>query len=310
VRLRNLRVKFGKQLSRQAKAKSKPSFKPAANPFPDVENDIPEVAYKDMTADMLSGAIQHQGALIVRNFFPVEAVESLRDGIDATFEESSNYFSGDAKKREGGDRNSPWFRLDLPVKDVYDKGSVVFMMMTGSVWTFLSPVVCHRLLSAFEKAGLRETLDQYFEGRTCLSFNKSVLRRMEPLKEPPEWHQDGAFMTDGIKSVNLWIALSDCGAGTDCPGMDFVPKRLNKIMPTGGDHGVFKWSVSPHSIDEWFKDTPPITPTYKAGDAIFFDHYNLHATSYSPDYTKQRYALETWFFAEDYAAQNQSPTYW
>lgn len=133
---------------------------------------------------------------------------------------------------------------------------------------------------------------------------------MDPLDKPAEWHQDGAFMTEEIKSINLWIALSDCGKGTNCPGMDFVPKRLDKIMPTGGEHGLFHWSVSPKSIDKWFKDCPPVTPTYKAGDAIFFDHYNLHVTSYSPEYTKPRYALETWFFAEDFPAHNQKPAYW
>jgi len=310
VRLRNLRVKFGHRISMRPRTDVSPKIKPAKNPFPDIVNDIPELDYKDVTPKILRGAIQHQGALIARNFLSDEDIVSLREGIDKTFDESTKYFSDDPKIIQTRDKKSPWFRLDLPIKGVFDKGSVGFMHRTGSVWTFLSPFVVHRLLNAFEDAGLLPTLDEYFEGRTCLSFNKSVLRRLDPLKRPADWHQDGAFMTEDIKSVNLWIALSDCGAGTDCPGMDFVPKRLNEIVPTGTNKAAHGWSVSPESVDEWFKDCPPVTPTYKAGDGIFFDHYNLHATSYSPDYTKTRYALETWFFAEEFAAHNQKPTYW
>ena len=312
VRERNLRVNHGQRVAPPVSQKEKTAAKDVTNPFPDVRNAIPEMEYSEVTAEILTGAIVHHGALIVRNFFGNKDIKKFKNGIDETFYESSKHFALDLqdKPTEPIDKKSPWFRLKLPGKKLFDPGSVGFMLMTGSVWTFLSPAVCHDLLRAFERAKLRKLLDKYFKGRTCLSFNKSVLRRMDPLKAPADWHQDGAFMDEHIKSINLWVALSDCGAGTDCPGMDFVPKRLNKIMPTGTNKAKYDWSVSHESVEEWFQECPPITPTYKAGDAIFFDHYNLHVTSYSPDYTKRRYALETWFFAQEHAASNQSPTVW
>ncbi len=312
VHERNMRVNFGQRVAppQSQYEKIKPGDVP--NPFPGLKNDIPEMEYKDVTSDILTGAIIHHGALIVRNFFGNGIVENFRKGIDETFYESSKHFALDLqdKPTEPIDERSPWFRRQLPGEKLFDPGSVGFMLMTGSVWTFLSPAVCHDLLKSFEDVNLRGLLDEYFDDRTCLSFNKSVLRRMDPLGHPADWHQDGAFMDEHIKSINLWVALSDCGAGTDCPGMDFVPKRLNKIMPTGINKAKYDWSVSHESVSEWFKDCPPVTPTYKAGDAIFFDHYNLHVTSYSPEYTKRRYALETWFFAQKHAASNQSPMYW
>lgn len=312
VRERNLRVNYGQKIAPPGNHYVKLNASDVANPFPDVKNDIPAMEYKDVTADILKGAILHHGALIVRDFFQNKAIENFKSGIDETFYETAKRFNFEFqdKPTEPIDRKSPWCRLKMPVKDLFDQGSVGLMLQTGSVWTFLSPSVCHDLLKAFEDAKLRGLLDEYFQGRTCLSFNKSVLRRMDPLENPADWHQDGAFMSEHIKSINLWVALSDCGAGTDCPGMDFVPKRLNKIMPTGTNGAKFNWSVAPESIGDWFKDCPPITPSYKAGDAIFFDHYNLHVTSNGPEYTKRRYALETWFFAQEHAASNQSPTIW
>jgi len=309
---RNLRAEYGQRMAPSVNMHKKIQPEDVANPFPGVRNDIPEIAYKDVTNETLRGAIIHHGALIVRDFLASEQVGEFRDGIDKTFFEGSKRFapSPEEKPSEQINRRSPWFQMNLPGERMFEKGSVVFMLKTGSMWTFLSPAMCHNLLKAFEGANLRTLLDEYFEDRTCLSFNKSVLRRMDPLQGPADWHQDGAFMSEQIKSINLWVALSDCGAGTDCPGMDFVPKRLNKILPTGTNEANFDWSVSPKSVTEWFKDCPPVTPTYKAGDAVFFDHYNLHATSYSPDYTKRRYALETWFFAQKHAAINQSPMYW
>jgi len=311
VRMRNIRLKFGARI-KGAPASAKPPFiKKVSNPFPDIKNDIPEIDYSELTPKILAGSIQHHGALIVRNILPQTEVKTLKDGIDETFDESQRFFSGKGKPAQDDPIwKSKWFRTDLPVPGYFKKGAVTMMLETGSIWTFLSPTVSHRLLDVFEKVNLRKFLDKYFGGRTCVSFNKSVLRRMDPLENPADWHQDGSFMTAAIKSINLWVALSECGKGTDCPGMDFVPRRFNEIVEMGTNEAHFDWSVSQKTVREKFSDTPPITPHFNAGDGIFFDHYNLHVTSYDPSYTRKRYALETWFFPEEFAAKNQYPIAW
>ncbi len=117
-------------------------------------------------------------------------------------------------------------------------------------------------------------------------------------------------MTPGIDSLNLWVALTDCGAGTNSPGMDLVPKRLTDIVPAGGNGAAFNWSISNKTVVEDFADVEIAQPYFGAGDAVFFDHFNLHATSSGAEFTMPRYAIETWFFSKSRSAQNQIPVHW
>jgi hypothetical protein len=51
-------------------------------------------------------------------------------------------------------------------------------------------------------------------------------------------------------------------------------------------------------------------PVFNAGDAFFFDHFYLHRTQYRTDFTKLRYAVETWFFGASSFPKNQIPLAW
>ena len=112
-------------------------------------------------------------------------------------------------------------------------------------------------------------------------------------------------MGEGIRTVNLWIALSDCGS--DAPTMDMVPKRLHEIAPTGTDGATFDWSVSPNVVQKCCGDLSPVRLQFRAGDAILFDEMNLHSTAVSPDMTKDRFAIEAWFFAPSHYPMDQIP---
>ena len=46
---------------------------------------------------------------------------------------------------------------------------------------------------------------------------------------------------------------------------------------------------------------------FNAGDAMFFDHFNLHRTGFGQNHTQNRYALESWFFAGSTAPRKQQP---
>ncbi len=279
----------------------------AENPFPDIVNELPELDIADLDIAKLSGAIKHHGAIIVRNFLNSDIADQLTQEIDTVMETSKKFLgTEDPKERV---RNQWFSPLDTEKLRHLNKG-VGMMRQSGAVYAMYSPKVASSLISMFEKNNLKPLLKEYFKENPCLSIKKWVLRKMTPLKSPADWHQDGAFMGKEIKSLNLWIALCDCGKGTNRPGMDLVPKRLHDIVPTGTDGAYFEWSVSQNYVKKNFQDTPPVRPFFGKGDALFFDHLNLHCTTYSEEYTEQRHAIETWFFAESSAPKNQIPIYW
>jgi len=315
VKLRDLRMEIGEELvGLKTDGEITPCPPLAADPFPDTNNNIPEIEAADLNSETLAGAIRHHGAVIVRGMADRKFCEEQRYNIDQSIAGAKEFYSVKARDRHKMVRDVSqkdiWFSLFPQVKNHATSGEIHMMFATGAVWTFLSPKVADRLTRFFDDANLRPLLQQYFEDDPCLSLNKSVLRRITPLANPADWHQDGAFMSTDIKSLNLWVALSECGAGTNAPGMDLIPKRLSKVVETGTNGAAFDWSVSHKSVGEWFKESPPVRPYFAEGDAIFFDHLNLHATSYDAEFTKPRYAIETWFFAQNHNADNQTPAYW
>ena len=86
-------------------------------------------------------------------------------------------------------------------------------------------------LDIVRKRGIAALAEQYLGERPAISVEKTVFRRV-----PPDtlggWHQDGAFLGEGIHSLNLWIAVTDCGA--EAPTMEFVA-TLKQIAKELGD---------------------------------------------------------------------------
>lgn len=314
IRLRDGRLKAGQAITGETSTQWADRF--AAPPPPDLfspaPGTLPEVPLAELNRETLWSAMHHHGALIVRGMFSARAAFEFREEIDTVIDASRAY----AEARQGGtldqlgtDQKARFLPAppDVGPKDAAAKA---FLMMSGAVGTFLSPRASQMLLDEFERLSLRGLLQGYFGDEPCLSYYKSVLRRAEPLPHAAEWHQDGAFMTEGIDSLNLWVALTECGAGTDSPGMDLVPRRLNSIVKPGENGAAFAWSVSGATVAQEFPDLPPAQPWFGAGDAVFFDHFNLHATSSGPEFTRPRYAIETWFFPKSRCAVNQVPVAW
>ena len=57
------------------------------------------------------------------------------------------------------------------------------------------------------------------------------------------------------------------------------------------------WTVSQILVEDAAGDTPPVRLQFREGDAIIFDEMNLHRSAVSPGMTKDRFAIEAWFFA-------------
>jgi ectoine hydroxylase-related dioxygenase (phytanoyl-CoA dioxygenase family) len=150
-------------------------------------------------------------------------------------------------------------------------------------------------------------LEEYLGERPVLSANKCTLRKV-PLTTKTDWHQDGAFLGEGIRAMNVWIALSDCGV--DSPGMDLVPKRFDAVCETGTGGAYFDWAVGPETVAELSVDAPVVRPHFRAGDALLFDELFLHRTAIDPTMTRPRYAIESWFFAPTTYPPGQVPLVW
>jgi hypothetical protein len=146
----------------------------------------------------------------------------------------------------------------------------------------------------------------YLGERPLLSVGKTVFRRAEA-ESHGVFHQDGAFMGEHIRSVNVWTALSPCGERA--PGLEVVARRIGRIVPTGGEGAIFPWAVGRPGAEAAAEGAPIAFPVFEAGDALVFDHLMLHATGVKPGMDRRRYALESWFFAPSAHPADQIPFY-
>jgi hypothetical protein len=265
-----------------------------ADPFPG-QSGVPEIAADQLTVEVLGGALQHHGALLVRNMIPNDDAARMRAGIDRALEARDAYNAGAAEAK-----TSSWYAetpLNTPTGSMRGWG--------GSLWTADSPRMMYDLLDLYQRHGLTGILTTYLKEPLTLSIGKSTLRRMEPLGVH-DWHQDGAFLGEDVRTVNVWLSLSDCGE--DAPGLDIVGQRLPGVVETGTHGAVFHWSVG-HGLVEILQQqgAPLVSPVFKPGDALLFDQLMLHRTGVRPEMTKNRWAIESWFFAPSTFPLDQGP---
>jgi len=257
---------------------------------------LPEIEPGELSAEVMRRGIIGNGAFVIRDLLDRDTVRRLTDGIDLALDA----FQAWQPKVKGTAEQERYFK---PARQVVDAGDGAghhlikerhFVRQTNSVWTADSPKMLFDVLGTFEQVGVLDAVEDYLGERPAASIKKLTLRVVPP-DSPAQWHQDGAFLGEKIRSANLWVALSDCGI--DAPGLDLIPRRLDDIVQTGTHGALFDWTVGPDLIDEVAGDTGVIRPVFSAGDAIMFDERFLHRTAADSTMTKPRYAIESWFFA-------------
>ncbi len=153
-----------------------------------------------------------------------------------------------------------------------------------------SPRLTYEMLELFAAAGLPRLVGRYLGEPPLLSVHKTTLRKADPAVGGA-WHQDGAFMGD-VKALNLWLSLSRCG--DEAPGLDIVPRRVDRIVI---DHdAMLDVELTRTKAREAAGDVPILRPIFEPGDALFFDELFLHQTASDPSMPNPRYAIESWFF--------------
>jgi hypothetical protein len=260
---------------------------------------LPELRAANLTAKTLRDGLAHEGCVFVPRLIPSARAETLARGIDralAGFDASVSSPSGST---------SPWYAPFNPTVGRYRVGGRRnWVRASGALWTADSPRMLFELCELIDDTGIGALVTDYLGERPALSANKCTLRRV-PVDTATNWHQDGAFLGAEVRTLNLWLALSDCG--DDSPGLEIVPRRFDTVLETGTDGAMFDWSVSPNVVDEIAKTTPVLRPHFRAGDALLFDHMFLHRTAAGPGMTRERHAMETWFFAPSSYPDGQIP---
>lgn len=272
---------------------------PLDDPFPEVAGRPPEVVPSALSATVVGGAIQHHGCLLVRGLADAGWAAGLAEGIDRAFGAQERVLDG-----RGLPDDDRWYHR-FPV----DPGNRLAMRRRwvrdgGAVWAAESPVLMAQVVERFVASGLVGAIAGYLGEQPALSVNKFTLRRVAP-DAWPSWHQDGAFMGGRIRTVNCWVALSDCGEGTDAPGLAVLPRRVGELAEVGTEGAMLANAVGQGVIDRLAVDAPVLHPRFHAGDVLLFDELFLHATGTLPGLQRDRYAIEAWFFApgdvpEDY----------
>lgn len=288
-RIVQLRHEAFAQLDRTAPGRS-PDTEAVVDQLPRPDG-LPEIAASELSSDAIRDGILGGGSLVIRGLLDPGRAERMRAGIDETFAQRDAHLDG-ADVAE----TTPWFDPFAP-SPAYGLDPAQWNRMKKgghAVWAPDSPRMMFELLDAFGASGLSDTISDYLGERPALSMNKSVLRRVSP-ESGTDWHQDGAFLGRGIRTCNVWIALSRCG--DVAPGLDIVARRFDEIVETGTEGAMFPWAVSPQKVEEARQGAEVARPTFEPGDAVLFDHFCLHRTAVGPGMTEDRYATETWCFA-------------
>jgi hypothetical protein len=256
----------------------------------------PVVTAAELTPALLQRGVLRHGSVWARGLVPPNRVDRLVEAIDRAFD------AHDACARGGG--HSPWFD---PLEEIPEGEAMRgWIRDGGGVLAADSPRGLHAFLDAIEAVGIRALVAAYLGEPPALSAEKCTLRRIEPGPSRASWHQDGAFLGAGIRTLNAWIALSDCGR--DAPGLDLIPLRLDHLLATGEEGAIFDWAVSPATIARELPGVPIWRPEFRAGDVLFFDHLCLHRTASDEGMSASRHAIESWFFAPSvYPIGSQTP---
>jgi hypothetical protein len=256
------------------------------DPFPGTDGP-PEIGLADLDAATLGGAILHHGCLIVRGFQPEAQALELREHVVAALDARDRIVEGRASADD-----HEWY---LPFEPAHGDPEMerIWVQKVGGMLMADAPRIMVELLALFEDSGVTEAIAEYLGEPPALSFNKCVLRKLK--ESAPTWHQDGAFMGADLRTVDVWLSLSECGGGTDTPGLDILPMRIDDILEVETHGSIFPNSIGDGLVEIVAGGQPILSPRFAPGDAIIFDDRFVHRSGVG-DFSRERYAIESWFF--------------
>lgn len=251
----------------------------------DSKTGLAEVQADQLSAELVRGAIETHGYLLVRGLVPGEVAASLTGGIEKAF-------AAREAVRAGSSVDPSFYDEFDPEPPYAPLATRAWIESGGAVAIADSPPMLFKVLEEYAQAGLLQVVGEYLGEPVVVSAQKCALRRTDP-QGPGGWHQDGSFM-GRVHALNLWLCLSPCGESA--PGLDIVPRRLDGVIPTGGEGTTLPNQIAPSAVEEAAAPTGVLRPHFEPGDAMFFDDVFLHRTGAEEDMPDSRYAIECWFF--------------
>lgn len=274
-------------------------FHPKGNPL--CAQGIPEISANELKPDLLGTALREHGHLLVRGMLDDGDTGSLITAIDESLGSRTDFHAGE----EPPATHSPWYYPSplFPGNHVSysNRNASRKYGRTGSMPVIDSPRGAQLVLDVFRKIDLHALLEGHFGEQAVIAVRKWMFRLAAANVEADDgigggWHQDGQFMGESINTVNLWIALTPCGDGTSAPGIALIPRRFSRVLEYGTRGAKLDWTVGPDLVTELAEECPMIRPHFEAGDALFFDHLSLHRTGHAANQSRNRHALESWFY--------------
>jgi len=269
---------------------SEPAY-PEPDPVPpprDPVSKLPEVTPERLTPELLRAAILDSGCLLVRGLMDRDTALGLADDVEKSFAVRAELKGSSRRDPEGYyDELQPEKPYEVKKRDWIEEG--------GGVLAADSPKMFFDMLDSFERVNLRNVIEGYLGERPAVTADKCTLRKATP-DVVGAWHQDGKFMGDDIRAMNVWLALSECGGDYPAPGMDLVPRRLDGHVAAGTEGTFFPSQVSQAVAEEAAGELGIVNTSFEPGDALLFDDIFLHQTGGRPGLTEPRYAIESWFF--------------
>ena len=258
------------------------------DPFPD-DDGLVCIDAAELDHEVVGGAVTRHGCLRVDGLVDAPGVARLRAAIDEAFESRERHraavAAGDPPPDEAGAAFSPFA---VGAERAAGFGGDVF------VRTCDAPGALREVASVLDRTGVADVVTAYFGERPAMIANKWILRRSPSGVATSDFHQDGAFLGGGIRALDVWIALSDCGPGTGRPGIDLVPRRFPLLEP--GEASLFRWSLDEATVARAMPGAAVERPVLRAGDALVFDELLPHRTT-PGEGLGERHAIESWFVA-------------
>lgn len=162
-----------------------------------------------------------------------------------------------------------------------------------------SPSAACDVIEMYKEVGVARPIAEYLGARPVLMSERIRLTRQ---RAGPglAWHQDASFYGGAFYAVNVWLAVSPCGAGA--PGLNVIPRRFDSVcgmeegesFPLPVEYGE---RFTPERIRELAGEVPICDPDFAPGDALLFDEMTMHRTA--PKEWKHTYrdSAVTWFLA-------------
>src|SRR5262249_10956371 len=163
-------------------------------------------------ADRVRAGVMRHGCVWVRGLVPPARAAELRAAIDRAFAAREAVL---ARRANADDR--AWYS---PVERVPKDASRHWVRLGQGLLTADSPPAFYAFMDLVRALGIDRLVADYLGERPALSIEKCALRRADASLHASTWHQDGAFLGTGIRTLDVWLALSPCGR--DAPGLDVI----------------------------------------------------------------------------------------